>query len=207
MKTIIKYDTVENRIILSFTLIFLFGFTLFFVLYGFVYATEKVEQIDCLFERCKINISTGIRTCIDSGIIKYDPVKEVCTADFQCPSPFPCVDNGSFIDCSTNVCPNETQCNCYNFGQCPYNISMAWRKEGVSYISFSTGTINNKIYGIPIFPYTEYKSNIVSCRLPLSEERFINHKICTAGNYVKDTINGFVCCSYTDSCVETNVAF
>lgn len=190
----------NDKFIIIFIFITLLGFSGFLLIYGIQGGSQKQSFISCIFEKCKINILDGKRTCSDK-IIEYDPTKEVCTNEKQCPSSFPCVDNGKWIDCSTNICPIENpNCNCYNFGQCASNISMAWKLEKDKYYNFSTGTVNNKKYGIPIFPYTDYKNNIISCRLNIELEKNINYTLCTAGNYVKDEKNGYICCSYNDTC-------
>jgi len=201
MTVIYQDDSVENKFIISFLVIFILGFTIFITTYAFVVDIQENPFLTCISEPCKINIYTGVRTCTQGERITYDPTTEVCTQIGQCPNSFPCVDNGSWIDCSKNICPSTNiDCNCYNFGQCPKNISMAWKKEKEIYYSFSTGNVNNKKYGIPIFPYQDYKNNITSCRLRVEQEIFINFPICTAGNYFKDESNGFICCTYNNSC-------
>lgn len=204
MITITKSDKLENLLIFFISIIVIVGILIYIFILIFTTPENGMSQpLECIVNQCKININTGIRTCPEEGkSLLYNVSSEICTNRNKCPIQFPCIDNGSWIDCSNNSnCPvGDENCSCYNFGQCPKNISMAWRFGDEFYYNFSTGKVNDKIYGIPIFPYNEYTNGLVSCRLDIKNKDLVAYKYCLAGKYIEDTQNGFVCCSYTDSC-------
>lgn len=205
MITITKSDKLENILIL----IISFGSILAVLIYIFILIftnqdeNQSSNDLSCIVNQCKININNGVRTCPKEGeIITFNSTQEICTNRNKCPPQFPCIDNGSWIDCSNNGnCPEgDENCTCYNFGQCPKNISMAWKFGDEFYYNFNTGKVNNKIYGIPIFPYNEYTNGLVSCRLDINNKNLVAYKYCLAGKYIEDLENGYICCSYNNSC-------
>ena len=205
MITITKSDKLENLLILIISIIIIVGVLIYIFVLVFSNNEENgSNQLSCIINQCKININTGTRTCPDDGeTIMYDIITEICTNRNKCPPQFPCIDNGSWIDCSNggNCLENDPNCSCYNFGQCAKNISMAWKFGDEFYYNFNNGKVNNKIYGIPIYPYSEYTNGLVSCRIDISNKNLVAYQYCISGKYTEDLINGFICCSYNDSCI------
>lgn len=207
MITITKSDKLENLLILIISIIIIVGVLIYIFVLVFYNNEENgsnTNELSCIVNQCKININTGTRTCPDDGeTIMYDIITEICTNRNKCPPQFPCIDNGSWIDCSNggNCLENDPNCSCYNFGQCAKNISMAWKFGDEFYYNFNNGKVNNKIYGIPIYPYSEYTNGLVSCRIDISNKNLVAYQYCISGKYIEDLINGFICCSYNDSCI------
>lgn len=203
MFTVVQNDKIESNLIFILSMIILIG-VLIYLFYVQIFSSNQSQELSCQNNQCKINLYTGIRTCpTDFTTITYQPSNEICTNRGRCPQQYPCIDNGDWIDCSTSgKCPeNDENCSCFNFGQCASNISMAWKIQDELYFNFNSGTVNNKLYGIPIFSYADYINGIVACRLDINSKNLISYKYCSTGNYVEDEVNGFICCSYTNDCL------